>query len=444
MNKPNVSINNNKVKFADYVKDSPIIMLFISILYGLSIYLYFNFRLNPEWGGGIGDDECSKNNMKGCSVERAMELEKENEISGYSPSWWDVNKIHLMDFLFCLGAASSFILLVINWINVLGKDPFQNTKVFKSIFLLLMYLLVIIGLVAGLVYFFSSTPAPLTILTNIITIATIIFLIIFLANTFSTWFMDVAKSKLQYNTLLGFLYLTITYLPCKLYDAITWLKNQWKITTKTDFIILGISLVLIATRIGIPILWDYLRSKIWGQNILLKGSVPLQYNKNIGVFQGLDPYKVKERDIFNYNYSISFKIWINPQGEWTSEKYNDNANLLDFGDVLLVKYNNDEIKFIASTTKKNNIKKHITVYKVNINSIPLQKWNDFVINYNGGTLDIFINGTLESSTPQITPIMGYHAVTVGDNNGIYGGIKDVVYYKKLLNINDIRNLSIIT
>ena len=438
------NINSNNLKFADYLKDSPFIMFIVSLLYGLSLYLYFNFRLNPEWGGGVGDDECSKNNMKGCTAERAIELEKENEIMGYKPSWWDVNKMHLMDILFCTGAAASLILLVTSWMNILGKDPFKEMQIFKSMFLLLMYLLLIVGLVAGLVFFFSSTPAPLTILTNIITIATIIFLIIFLGKTFSSWFSGIAKSKLQYNTLLGFIYLSITYLPCKLYDVITWLKNQWKITTKTDYILLAISLVLIATRIGIPILWNYLKSKIWGQNILLKGSVPLQYNRNIGVFQGLDPYKVKNKDLFNYNYSISFKIWINPQGEWTNYKYNSNANILDFGNVLLVQYNNDNIKFIASTTRKNNINKHITVYKVNIKNIPLQKWNDFVINYNGGTLDIFINGSLESSTPLITPIMGYHAVTVGDNNGIYGGIKDVVYYKKLLNINDIRNLSIIT
>ena len=334
------------------------------MVYHYIYILILDLILNGE--GGVGDDECSKNNMKGCTAERAIELEKENEIMGYKPSWWDVNKMHLMDILFCTGAAASLILLVTSWMNILGKDPFKEMQIFKSMFLLLMYLLLIVGLVAGLVFFFSSTPAPLTILTNIITIATIIFLIIFLGKTFSSWFSGVAKSKLQYNTLLGFIYLSITYLPCKLYDIITWLKNQWKITTKTDYILLGISLVLIATRIGIPILWNYLKSKVWGQNILLKGSVPLQYNRNIGVFQGLDPYKVKNKDLFNYNYSISFKIWINPQGEWTNYKYNSNANILDFGNVLLVQYNNDNIKFIASTTRKNNINKHITVYKVNI------------------------------------------------------------------------------
>ena len=135
------NINSNNLKFADYLKDSPFIMFIVSLLYGLSLYLYFNFRLNPEWGGGVGDDECSKNNMKGCTAERAIELEKENEIMGYKPSWWDVNKMHLMDILFCTGAAASLILLVTSWMNILGKDPFKEMQIFKSMFLLLMYLL---------------------------------------------------------------------------------------------------------------------------------------------------------------------------------------------------------------------------------------------------------------------------------------------------------------
>ena len=205
-----------------------------------------------------------------------------------------------------------------------------------------------------------------------------------------------------------------------------------------------ISITLILTRIFLPILWNYLRNKIWGQNILLKGSVPLQYGKKIGIFQGIDPKKVEHENCFNYNYSISFKIWINPQGDWTNYSYNNKANILNFGDVLFVKWDDQKMQFIATTTRKSNNITKLTVYSIPIESYPLQRWNDFVINYNGGTLDIFMNGSLESSTPNITPIMGYHSVTVGENNGIYGGIKDVIYYNKMLNINDIRNLSIIS
>ena len=65
-------------------------------------------------------------------------------------------------------------------------------------------------------------------------------------------------------------------------------------------------------------------------------------------------------------------------------------------------------------------------------NIPYQKWNNFVFNYSGGTLDIFINGKLVSSNINITPVMYYDKMTAGATNGIYGGIRDIVYYDKVL------------
>ena len=44
----------------------------------------------------------------------------------------------------------------------------------------------------------------------------------------------------------------------------------------------------------------------------------------------------------------------------------------------------------------------------------------------------FINGLLVSSTPEIAPYMTYENVIVGEQNGIQGGICNVVYYKHIL------------
>ena len=59
----------------------------------------------------------------------------------------------------------------------------------------------------------------------------------------------------------------------------------------------------------------------------------------------------------------------------------------------------------------------------------LQKWNKFLINYDGGTLDIFLNDKLISSSGSIAPYMTLDVVSVGENNGINGGIRDVVYFR---------------
>ena len=72
-----------------------------------------------------------------------------------------------------------------------------------------------------------------------------------------------------------------------------------------------------------------------------------------------------------------------------------------------------------------------------LKDVVYQKWINFIINYQGGTLDIFIDNNLVSSTPGIVPYMTYDNITVGKQNGIYGYIKDVVYFNNALTRNKI-------
>ena len=47
-------------------------------------------------------------------------------------------------------------------------------------------------------------------------------------------------------------------------------------------------------------------------------------------------------------------------------------------------------------------------------------------------MDVFLNGVLVGSKPNIAPYMDYEDVIVGQDKGLEGGICNVVYYDRIL------------
>jgi hypothetical protein len=71
---------------------------------------------------------------------------------------------------------------------------------------------------------------------------------------------------------------------------------------------------------------------------------------------------------------------------------------------------------------------------------PLQKWNHLLVNYNGGTLDIFINGELVKSMKEVIPYMTLDTLTVGAKKGIQGGVGELLYFTRPITASNLHYL----
>lgn len=234
--------------------------------------------------------------------------------------------------------------------------------------------------------------------------------------------------------LLSLLKNIIFYVPCLIIDIVEFVKAEYQITTKTIWIVLAIEIVLIMLYFVLPKLFHGITTHD-GIN-LLDECIYLNRKRSLGTYESL--HKVKDKAVakpediensrFKYTYALSAWYYINPQPPNTGPAYTKFTTILDYGKKPLVQYNplKNTLR-VQCETGKGDMK---TLYETK--DIKFQKWNNIVVNYDAGTMDVFINGNLVSSTPEISPYMTYENVIVGQENGIQGGICNVVYYKHIL------------
>jgi len=142
--------------------------------------------------------------------------------------------------------------------------------------------------------------------------------------------------------------------------------------------------------------------------------------------------------MFRYKYAISGWFYLNPQPPNTNPAYNKYTNIIKYGNKVRLEYNGKKNSLrvmaeVASSNKNNTQKnKSVVVYESKHDTI-YQKWNNVVINYKEGYIDIFLNGVLVGSYSGVAPYMRLDEITTGSEDGIYGGICNVTYYNDVLN-----------
>jgi hypothetical protein len=348
-----------------------------------------------------------------------------------------------------------FIVCII-WGSLLVTDKFSsdNVNVNKSLFtenisFIQKTLISLLGLslsgiiIAYIVYNINHLSGRTNITSFVLTIFLIISILILIYKTIfiKSPSNNVNKGKDAFFNLIINL---IFYIPCLfsgVFDTIMkTLISEYNAATTGNILILIIT-------IGLFLLYIYL-PKIQ-QSINLQGGKQLIENPtNANTLQTLANYiELNGNDSFDYQYGISFWIFIDSNPPNTNPNYNQYTSLLNYGGKpnVLYKANTNTLMITMDQQNLQKVSKNeFLEFDDNGNriiytnkNVLLQKWNNVIINFNGGTLDIFLNGELVKSSIEVIPYMKLDALTIGSDGGINGGICNVVYYKKPLTINNI-------
>lgn len=160
--------------------------------------------------------------------------------------------------------------------------------------------------------------------------------------------------------------------------------------------------------------------------LLLNHEITLQHKKLLATYQELNTHNNPE----TYNYAISFWVYIN-----AVPKYNNMQHtILSYDDNPMIKFDTQNNTLIVSIKPYNSKKRDSIIV---IKKFKLQKWNNIVINYTPGHLDIFLNTKLVFTIEQNLMYLETSYLYIGDDNGINGLISDVEYFKSPITKNDI-------
>jgi hypothetical protein len=286
---------------------------------------------------------------------------------------------------------------------------------------------------------------------------------------------------------LRLIWLCVIYIPCLFLGLLT--KSQGAVgdTTRPIWIILAIELILVLILYGGPYLLNYIGAS---NSQIIAAPVPLQPKNDTGLTTQSPQIFIFHNTALNrsdsdkaancapeekkrYNYSVTGWFWINNNVN-TIDK---DLEIFNFGGVPKLTYNPGTTEFkvscktVSLTTGMSNAN-YTVVYNSRFNyhntkelsdtqktkfdilndshttdtQIPIQKWNYFVINYDGKSMDVFLNNTLVAKSEFLIPDITMMPITSGDDGngtpdkpeGLSGNVCNIAFHKEPMTLEQIR------
>ena len=241
----------------------------------------------------------------------------------------------------------------------------------------------------------------------------------------------------------------IFYIPCTFTDAIKYLMKDFNTSSSETLNLLFIETVLVIIYFFVL---PAVQNSIHENGVVLLGN-PVTLNKLTRIDSEFYKTKVYKRpdaitlkvttdSPIRRTYGLSMWVYLNIQ-PFTQLSYLNESTIFSYsytngsGHPKITYKNNKEgidsyIFYLSPSTK----------YTM---SLPHQKWNNIVLNYRDGFVDLFINSKLETTVELIdTPIYTDNdTISVGEKsserNGLYGAICNVCYYKNIMTEGQIIN-----
>ena len=337
----------------------------------------------------------------------------------------DPEKMFESKYLYTMMIVLPFLVAIVYTLKQTSFATLQPADFFKYAMFGLAILLIL--------YIYNNVSLPsniVSLLTGSLALITFSIIIVALAIIYKMFFNEIYKIP-GWN---GFIVNLIFYIPCMLLSGLEYLNKDFKQAPFAVYVLLMIEVVLLLAYIYLPKITKVISNSIVvkdGKTVISEPML-IKHKENLISYSLLND--AKPNDIVNNKFSISMWVYVVPVPP-TTYPYNSDATIFEYGSY------HPRLVFNGSTNKFKSFVSGSNSYEFDM---PLQVWNHVVYNYTKSSVDLFVNGQLVSTTNHRNQseenLSIDDIISIGQDDGLSGGICNIVYYKTPLFQYEIQNI----